>query len=466
MPRKRVLIIEADRDFAEGLSRTLKSEGYGTIFAGDGTEGLDIVRGDRPDLIVLCVELPQMSGYSVCNKLKKDSALKSIPLIIISSEATPETFQQHKKLKTHAEDYMIKPFKSEELVEKIKTLIGEAGADGQEPEEIELQISDDSIVEEAPMEAAPATPVSAPVSARVEAVPPPFEASQPRDKADVFREDDLGALDTAFGKLSEKGAEEAQVSGIEAGAASMATAAIMSENASLKEQLGAARRELALTRSQIEDSGRRSKPPSPRENEEITRLRNELRSKEVLLKDEMDKRNKLDEKVAELISELGEKHDEILNLHEQIARNQKDSDEKATVLLEQVSALNTSVESIRSDKEGLESRLKSVEYLIKKRDDDINHKASQISELAEKVSELQNEANRLIPFEMESTQLRTEIEGLRERIADVEEESRRNKENHSSAMRKLSDEAALRHKAASAVEAALQLLREKVEIGD
>src|SRR5688572_989863 len=64
-----------------------------------------------------------MSGYSICNKLKKDNDLKGIPLIITSKEATPETFAQHKKLKTRAEDYLIKPFQEAELIEKIGALI-------------------------------------------------------------------------------------------------------------------------------------------------------------------------------------------------------------------------------------------------------------------------------------------------------------------------------------------------------
>ncbi len=76
----------------------------------DGKEGLDKASADRPDAIILCVELPKMSGYSICNKLKKDDQLKSIPLIITSREATHETFEQHKKLKTRAEAYLIKPF--------------------------------------------------------------------------------------------------------------------------------------------------------------------------------------------------------------------------------------------------------------------------------------------------------------------------------------------------------------------
>jgi CheY-like chemotaxis protein len=118
-----ILFIDAEQPFADQMVGSLKSKGFTVKLLDDGKDGLDYARDAKPDLIVLCVELPKMSGYSICNKLKKDNDLKGIPLIITSKEATPETFAQHKKLKTRAEDYLIKPFADGELVEKIGALI-------------------------------------------------------------------------------------------------------------------------------------------------------------------------------------------------------------------------------------------------------------------------------------------------------------------------------------------------------
>lgn len=117
-----ILLIDAEQPFADQLTGSLKGRGFSVKLLDDGKDGLDYARDNKPDLIILCVELPKMSGYSICNKLKKDNDLKSIPLIITSKEATPETFAQHKKLKTRAEDYLIKPFTDSELVEKIAAL--------------------------------------------------------------------------------------------------------------------------------------------------------------------------------------------------------------------------------------------------------------------------------------------------------------------------------------------------------
>lgn len=118
-----ILLIDAEQPFANEMVSALSARGFSVKQLEDGKEGLEYARDHRPDLIVLCVELPKMSGYSICNKLKKDNDLKGIPLIITSKEATPETFAQHKKLKTRAEDYLIKPFDEGALLEKIGGLI-------------------------------------------------------------------------------------------------------------------------------------------------------------------------------------------------------------------------------------------------------------------------------------------------------------------------------------------------------
>jgi len=121
---KTVLLIESDTTFAREMSAALEAKGFGVRVSSDGREGVELARALHPDCVVLCVELPGLSGYSWCNRLKKDEKLKSIPLVITSSEATPETFEQHRKLKTRAEDYLIKPFPPATLVERVGALVG------------------------------------------------------------------------------------------------------------------------------------------------------------------------------------------------------------------------------------------------------------------------------------------------------------------------------------------------------
>ncbi|HEX9401512.1 MAG TPA: response regulator [Anaeromyxobacter sp.] len=123
MPKK-ILLIETDAGFANQLTASLEATGFEVRLTGDGKEGLELARDWAPEAIILCVELQGMSGYLVCQKLKKDDGLKTIPLVLTSAEATEETFEKHRTLKARADEYLLKPFETEALVEKLGALIG------------------------------------------------------------------------------------------------------------------------------------------------------------------------------------------------------------------------------------------------------------------------------------------------------------------------------------------------------
>ena len=119
----KVLVFESDPAFAGELRSELGKLGCSTTVVDDGNVGLQQASSDRPDLILLSIELPRMNGFSVCNKLKKDPGLKDVPLVIMSSESSDETFEQHKKLRTRAEDYVHKPIAFGELLRHIQTFV-------------------------------------------------------------------------------------------------------------------------------------------------------------------------------------------------------------------------------------------------------------------------------------------------------------------------------------------------------
>ena len=119
----KVLVFESDAAFAGELRNELGKLGCSTCVVDDGSVGLQQASAERPDLILLSIELPRMNGFSVCNKLKKDAALKDVPLIIMSSESSDETFEQHRKLRTRAEDYVHKPIAFGELLQHIRTFV-------------------------------------------------------------------------------------------------------------------------------------------------------------------------------------------------------------------------------------------------------------------------------------------------------------------------------------------------------
>jgi CheY-like chemotaxis protein/chromosome segregation ATPase len=116
----KVLVFESDPAFADELRTELGMLGCDVTVVDDGNLGLQHAFSERPDLILLSIELPRMNGFSVCNRVKKDPSLKDVPLIIMSSESSDETFEQHKKLRTRAEDYVRKPVAFRELLERIQ----------------------------------------------------------------------------------------------------------------------------------------------------------------------------------------------------------------------------------------------------------------------------------------------------------------------------------------------------------
>jgi CheY-like chemotaxis protein len=138
-------VIESEDEFAQSLVNAFSTFDSEVTVIADGKQGLQSAKAEPPDLILLRVELPRMSGYSICNKLKKDKNLKDIPLVIMSSEATDETFEQHRKLKTRAEDYIIKPFDNEELLVKVQALVAFDSSGGEELDEI-ITLEDDEAI--------------------------------------------------------------------------------------------------------------------------------------------------------------------------------------------------------------------------------------------------------------------------------------------------------------------------------
>jgi DNA-binding response OmpR family regulator len=120
---KRILIIEDEEILMNLLQRKLLQEGYEVSVARDGDEGLKTMRENSPDLILLDILMPRVSGIEVMEEMQKDGRLKDIPIIIISNSGQPVEIDQAQKL--GAKDWLIKTeFDPQEVVEKVKKQIG------------------------------------------------------------------------------------------------------------------------------------------------------------------------------------------------------------------------------------------------------------------------------------------------------------------------------------------------------
>src|ERR1700689_4887128 len=120
MPKKKILVVEDDRDISELISYNLEREGYDIACLYDGSEVIDFVRKRKPDLIILDLMLPEVDGIEICRTLKSDGNTKHIPIVMLTAKS--EESDVVIGLQMGADDYIPKPFSPKVLVARIKTI--------------------------------------------------------------------------------------------------------------------------------------------------------------------------------------------------------------------------------------------------------------------------------------------------------------------------------------------------------
>src|SRR6266851_4237630 len=122
----------------------MNARGFAVTTAANSEQGMTMAKSENPDLIVICVEAQPTNGYMLCTRLKKDDQLKDIPVILTSANATLDSFEKHKKLKTRAEEYLIKPFAPQVMLQKASALLGVRLPPEEEEEQI-LSVEDEPL---------------------------------------------------------------------------------------------------------------------------------------------------------------------------------------------------------------------------------------------------------------------------------------------------------------------------------
>lgn len=119
---KKILLIEDEEIMIDLLLKKLIQEGFQVNVAKDGQRGLEMMKEDKPDLILLDVIMPKMGGFEVMEEINKDSELRKIPVIIVSNSGQPVELDKAKKL--GARDWLIKTeFNPQEVIDKINKQI-------------------------------------------------------------------------------------------------------------------------------------------------------------------------------------------------------------------------------------------------------------------------------------------------------------------------------------------------------
>jgi two-component system cell cycle response regulator DivK len=118
---KRILIIEDQEDNRAIMRDLLSTAGYALIEAVDGEEGVKLARSERPDLILMDIQLPVLDGYEATRRIRAISDLKSVPIIAVTSYAL--SGDEAKTREAGCDSYVAKPFSPRELLAKVRALL-------------------------------------------------------------------------------------------------------------------------------------------------------------------------------------------------------------------------------------------------------------------------------------------------------------------------------------------------------
>lgn len=114
----KILIVDDEEDIVKALKIRFHTMGFTVISAGDGMSGLEMIRKEKPDLVLLDIMLPKLDGFKVCRMVKYDENLKNIPIVILTAKVMDVDKLTGQDV--GANEFLTKPFDPEQLTEIVK----------------------------------------------------------------------------------------------------------------------------------------------------------------------------------------------------------------------------------------------------------------------------------------------------------------------------------------------------------
>lgn len=134
--RARILVVEDDKDIVELVRYNLEKDGYQITACSDGATGLAQIRKSPPDLLLLDLMLPKLSGLEICKEIRRDDRLGRLPILMLTARG--EEADRVVGLELGADDYVTKPFSPRELVARVKALLRRVQQPGEEAKLLEI----------------------------------------------------------------------------------------------------------------------------------------------------------------------------------------------------------------------------------------------------------------------------------------------------------------------------------------
>ena len=129
--RKNVLVVEDEANILLSLTFVLEREGYDVRSATTGQDGLALMERARPDLVILDLMLPDISGYEVCRRARRDPRLAATPILVLTARA--QEAERQRGLEMGATEYVTKPFRVADLLARVARLLEGQASEVQGP---------------------------------------------------------------------------------------------------------------------------------------------------------------------------------------------------------------------------------------------------------------------------------------------------------------------------------------------
>ena len=121
----KIVIAEDERDIRDLVAFTLRFAGHEVTAAANGEEAVELAKKENPDLILLDVRMPRMTGYDACREIKKQPALVDTPVVFLSAKGQEEEIETG--MDVGAEEYLLKPFAPDELTSRVREILAKFG---------------------------------------------------------------------------------------------------------------------------------------------------------------------------------------------------------------------------------------------------------------------------------------------------------------------------------------------------
>jgi len=123
----KIVIAEDERDIRDLITFTLQFAGHEVISTANGAEAVEAVRREMPDIVLMDVRMPRLTGYDACRQLKADEATRDIPVVFLSAKGQEAEVKEG--LEAGAIDYILKPFAPDQLTARVEEILKQASED-------------------------------------------------------------------------------------------------------------------------------------------------------------------------------------------------------------------------------------------------------------------------------------------------------------------------------------------------